>query len=169
MWPDWAIFWTLGNFLSLWKQLICPNLSNSLEIFVNVSKSFIFLVKSFLGNFYRHLGIFLWSHCSRLRFNWAVFFALAIVDSASHSPWTKSQIKQMPSLGTKDNSTFQYRCFNTTLQYLRIINCQCDLIWLNFATLAKTKMSFELYLTFGKNCYQLRQILFTIGQFFTDK
>ena len=28
-----------------------------------VSKSFIFLVKSFLGNFYRHLAIFIWSHC----------------------------------------------------------------------------------------------------------
>ena len=28
-----------------------------------VSKSFIFLVKSFLVNFYRHLAIFIWSHC----------------------------------------------------------------------------------------------------------
>ena len=27
-----------------------------------MSKSFIFLVKSFLGNFYRHLAIFFWSH-----------------------------------------------------------------------------------------------------------
>ena len=31
-------------------------------IFVKVSKSFIFLVKSFLGNFYRHLATFYWSH-----------------------------------------------------------------------------------------------------------
>ena len=31
--------------------------------FVKVSKSFIFLVKSFLGNFYRHLAIFIWSQC----------------------------------------------------------------------------------------------------------
>ena len=31
-------------------------------MFVKVSKSLIFLVKSFLGNFYRHLAIFYWSH-----------------------------------------------------------------------------------------------------------
>ena len=31
-----------------------------------VSKSIIFLVKSFLGNFYRHLAIFIWSHCPSL-------------------------------------------------------------------------------------------------------
>ena len=31
-------------------------------IFVKVSKPIIFLVKSFLGNFYRHLAIFFWSH-----------------------------------------------------------------------------------------------------------
>ena len=29
----------------------------------SASKSFIFLVKSFLGNFYRHLATFYWSHC----------------------------------------------------------------------------------------------------------
>ena len=28
-----------------------------------MSKTIIFLVKSFLGNFYRHLAIFFWSHC----------------------------------------------------------------------------------------------------------
>ena len=35
---------------------------------MKVSKSIIFLVKSFLGNFYRHLAIFFWSHwfCSSL-------------------------------------------------------------------------------------------------------
>ena len=32
--------------------------------FVKVSKSFIFLVKSFLSNFYRHLMIIFWSHWS---------------------------------------------------------------------------------------------------------
>ena len=29
VWPDWAIFCTLGNFSSLWQQLIWPNLSHS--------------------------------------------------------------------------------------------------------------------------------------------
>ena len=29
---------------------------------MKVLKSIIFIVKSFLGNFYRHLAIFIWSH-----------------------------------------------------------------------------------------------------------
>ena len=40
-----------ATFQSLWQQLVCPNHPHSQAIFVNVSKSFIFLVKSFLGNF----------------------------------------------------------------------------------------------------------------------
>ena len=35
-------------------------------IFVKVLKSIIFLMKSFLGNFYRFLAIFFWSHWWRL-------------------------------------------------------------------------------------------------------
>ena len=50
------------TFQSLWQQLICPNLPPTfLGNFVKVSKSIIFLVKSFLGNFYRHLATFYWS------------------------------------------------------------------------------------------------------------
>ena len=41
----------LATFQSLWQQLVCPNLPHSLAIFVKVSKCFIFLVESFLGNF----------------------------------------------------------------------------------------------------------------------
>ena len=51
-----------ATFASLWQQLIYANLPHSLAIFVNVSKSIIFLVKSLLGNFYRHLVTFFWSH-----------------------------------------------------------------------------------------------------------
>ena len=29
VWPDWAIYWTLGNFLKPLQQLICPNLPHS--------------------------------------------------------------------------------------------------------------------------------------------
>ena len=29
VWPDWAIYWTLGNFLKPLAQLICPNLPHS--------------------------------------------------------------------------------------------------------------------------------------------
>ena len=35
------------------------------HFFVKVSKSIIFLVKSFLGKIYRHLAIFFWSHWLR--------------------------------------------------------------------------------------------------------
>ena len=47
-----------ATFQSLMQQLICPNLPHSLAIFVKVSKSLFLLVKSFLGNFYRHLAFF---------------------------------------------------------------------------------------------------------------
>ena len=53
-------FW--ATLQSLWQQLICPNLPHSKAIFVKVSKSIIFLVKSFLDNFYRHLATFYCSH-----------------------------------------------------------------------------------------------------------
>ena len=55
----------IGRFFALWAtiqswwpQLFWPNCP-FLAIFVRVSKSFIFLVKLFLGNFFRHLTIFL--------------------------------------------------------------------------------------------------------------
>ena len=48
-----------GNFL-LFGQLLKACGNN--YFFVKLSKSFNFLVKSFLGNFYRHLATFYWSH-----------------------------------------------------------------------------------------------------------
>ena len=59
MWPDWAIFCTLGNQSKLVATNILPK---SPTIFVKLSKSLIFQVKLFLGNFYRYLAIFIWSH-----------------------------------------------------------------------------------------------------------
>ena len=59
----------IGRIFALWatiqsreQQLFYPNRPHCYTIFVKVSKSIIFLVKSFLGNFYRHLAIFIWSH-----------------------------------------------------------------------------------------------------------
>ena len=59
----------LGYFFALWatiqsrwQQLSYTNHQHCQTIFVKVSKSFIFLVKSFLGNFLRHLANFIWSH-----------------------------------------------------------------------------------------------------------
>ena len=49
LWPDWAIFCTLGN------NYFTQNA---------YTKIIHFLVKPYLGNFYRHLAIFIWSHCT---------------------------------------------------------------------------------------------------------
>ena len=71
VWPDWQIIGLWATFQSFWQQLICPNLLHSQAIFVKVSKYF--FVKSFLGNFYRHLVIFSLSHCmqgSRAIWTW---------------------------------------------------------------------------------------------------
>ena len=57
----WRFIGLWPTFKCFWQQTICPNLPHSLAFFVKVSKSIIFLVKSFLGNFYRHLAIFIWS------------------------------------------------------------------------------------------------------------
>ena len=54
---------------SPWQQLFCPNCRHILSIFVNLSKSLILLAKSFLGNFYRHLVTFHWSHWSLFNFS----------------------------------------------------------------------------------------------------
>ena len=43
--------------------MFCPHRPHFRHFFVKVSKCFNFLIKSFLGNFYRHLATFYWSHC----------------------------------------------------------------------------------------------------------
>ena len=52
-----------GNFSKLLATINSPKSSTFLAIFVKVLKSLIFLVKSFFGNFYRHLATFYWSCC----------------------------------------------------------------------------------------------------------
>ena len=59
----WAIYCTFGNFSKPVATIILPKLPTFQSNFVKVSKSFIFLVKSFLGNFCRHLATFYRSHC----------------------------------------------------------------------------------------------------------
>ena len=63
VWPDWAIYWTLGNFSKPLAIINLPKSPTFLGNFCKGVKSFLCLVKSFLGNFYRHLTIFIWSHC----------------------------------------------------------------------------------------------------------
>ena len=64
---------TIGRFIAIWatfqslcQQLICPNLLYLRAIFLNESKSLIFQMKSSLGNFYKHLATFFWSHSTAI-------------------------------------------------------------------------------------------------------
>ena len=64
VWLDWAIYWTLGNFSRHVAKIDLPKSPTFLGNFCkgvkmnHFSSEIIFLVKSFLGNFYRHLAIF---------------------------------------------------------------------------------------------------------------
>ena len=63
VWPDWAIYSTLGNFSKLVATIILPKLYRFFAIFVKVMTIFHFSSEIILGNFYRHLATFYWSHC----------------------------------------------------------------------------------------------------------
>ena len=54
-----------GNFSKPVATISLPKSPTFLGNFYNVSKSLIFIVKSFLGNFDRHLATFYWSHSLR--------------------------------------------------------------------------------------------------------
>ena len=86
VWPGWAIYWTLGNFLKPLATIILPKPPTFLGKFCKGVKIHPFLVKSFLVNFYRHLAFFsghtsLNLHLLRLRLlvlaavwpDWAIF------------------------------------------------------------------------------------------------
>ena len=65
-WRDIISVTRLGDFLGF-GQLFKSFGNNKfaqiiLRLFVKVSKYIIFQMKSFLGNFYRHLAIFFWLH-----------------------------------------------------------------------------------------------------------
>ena len=58
VWPDWAIYWTLGNFSKPLATIVLSKSQTFLSNFWKGSKLYHFLLKYFLGNFYRHLAIF---------------------------------------------------------------------------------------------------------------
>ena len=62
-WPDWVVCGTLDNFSKPLAAIYLPKSHTFLGDFCKGVKIFIFLVKSFLGNFYRNLAFFYWSHC----------------------------------------------------------------------------------------------------------
>ena len=59
----WRFIGLLASFQSQWQQLICPNLPHSQATFCKGVEIFHFSSEIILGNFYRHLAIFFWSHC----------------------------------------------------------------------------------------------------------
>ena len=69
VWPDWAIFLTLGNFL--WWPLTTINLPESstfLGNFCEGVKIIHFSCEIIFGQLYRHLAIFIWSHYRQCSF-----------------------------------------------------------------------------------------------------
>ena len=58
----WRFIGLWPTFKCFWQHLICPNISHSSGIFVNVSKSIISLVKSFWA-ISLDIWQFFWSHC----------------------------------------------------------------------------------------------------------
>ena len=79
VWPDWAIYWTLGNFLKPLATINLPKFPTFLGNFCKGVKIF-FLMISLLGNFYKHLAIF--SGHTKRKPNWE----LPLVASFNHNP-----------------------------------------------------------------------------------
>ena len=58
VWPDLAIYWTLGNFSNPFETMNLPKFPIFLGNFCNSIKIFNFYSEIILGNFYRHLQLF---------------------------------------------------------------------------------------------------------------
>ena len=106
--------------------IILPKSPPLLGNFVKVSKSFIFLVKSFLYNFYRHLATFFWSHCY-LRNDAFIFSPHKCHSEIAHKKWTKNVISSLGSSSFFKRAIpslfFVYFClFEQLLQFWQQIN-----------------------------------------------
>ena len=102
MWPDWAIYWTLGNILKPLATINLPKSSSFLGNFCKGLKYIIFLVKSYLSNFYRHLIIFIWSHWPQGQFGSSSHYTneLPTITITHHQPVLISSIYFLTSLLT---------------------------------------------------------------------
>ena len=85
VWQDGSIYYTLGNFLKPLAAIILPKLPTFLCNFLY--RSMIFLVKSFLGNFYRHLVTSYWSH-------WLTWYMLLLLHCIGYklTQWLRSLV-----------------------------------------------------------------------------
>ena len=86
VWPDWAIYWTLGKHLSQ-SPLFLGNFCKGVKIY-HISSEII------LGNFYKHLAIFVWSHC--LRAGWhclLTWISLASIPATFSKSGTQEDVR----------------------------------------------------------------------------
>ena len=70
VWPDWAIYCTLGNFSKPVATINLPNLPTYSGNFCKGVKIFRFSSEIIFGQLCRHFGIFYRSHCSRSIYLW---------------------------------------------------------------------------------------------------
>ena len=104
----------IGRFISLWatfqsqwQQFYCPNCPHFLAIFVNVSKSFIFLVKSFWAPF-----IDIWQ-----------FFSGHTARNSDFGCWqhSESNRNRLPDAANSDSMTSRQKLFGITLQVEKVL------------------------------------------------
>ena len=88
MWPDWAIYWTLGNLLKPLATINLPKSPTFLGNFSNEVKIFHFSNETFFGNFNTHLAIFFGSHWTKHKRR--VIFHSSANDSM-HEPMSLSE------------------------------------------------------------------------------
>ena len=74
VWPDWMIFCTLGNHSKPVATIILPKSPTLVGNFCKGVKIIHFSSGIILGNFYRHLEIFIWSHCQPMPSKKVLFF-----------------------------------------------------------------------------------------------
>ena len=66
VWPDWAIYWTLGNFLKPLATINLPKSPTFLGNFCKCAKIYHCSNEIIFGQPYRDLAIFFWSHWMQL-------------------------------------------------------------------------------------------------------
>ena len=109
VWPDWTIYCTLGNFSKPVTTIILGKMKHFRQ-FLKVSKSFIFLVKSFLALFIDIWWFFLWPRwqagCEKVR---------------SGERWNSNYVGNMVRLGFKNS---RFSMLKSSILYERNIKCE---------------------------------------------
>ena len=85
MWPDWAIYWTLGKFLMPLAPINLPKSSIFFGNFCKGVKIYHFSSEIIFGHLLKTFGDFYWSHCNQHNLSF-----LAHITSAVHCQYTFS-------------------------------------------------------------------------------